>query len=240
VQKEKLGGYVGLGRFFLFPLAGLLQMRDGDEALRAAVVHARPSVVPLYVAGEPTQPVACALVLQKSPLRAVVTGRVGATSFVTPVAGGTITWRPLCEDALGEFALLEGDGPKTALAVAMTGPAPRSDAHHLSEVVPIDPASFGDLEPSEEAPQAIVAALVSPAQLAPLWIGELQVDAAKRPASRGRCCARCAVRKRSAAPRRAHRPPCTQRSSGRLSCRATASCWRCMPGSMPECRVPCR
>ena len=58
----------------------------------------------------------------------------------------------------------------------------------MASVVPLDPATFGDLGPAGQAPDVVDAVLVGPAGLAtPLWIGELRFERSRdrRPAYAG-------------------------------------------------------
>ena len=184
MRKEKLAGYVGLGLFSLFPLLGAFQADPTDAGWQEAASRARRSVLAVQMRPDSTnssRTVGCAVLLSGAPLRAVVAGTLPERPLCTGQAEDRIDWRAAYSDPQGEFTILEGPGA-TRLAASPAG------ASFLAGMVPLDPATVGDLGPVGESMQTVDAVLVSPADLAtPLWIGELRYErsAAGRPVYAG-------------------------------------------------------
>jgi hypothetical protein len=169
VRAERVFGAVGLGLFFLFPLLGLLQLGDGDDVWRTIAGRARPSVLVVH-AGEATQPIGCAVVLQAAPARAVMGGTPPGTPLRSTTPAGSIEWTPRWVDPRGHFTLLEGNGPVRAASHEST-----TRKTNLSGLVPLGPNALRDVSDVEDGSQPVSAVLVSPPLgNTLLWVGELQ------------------------------------------------------------------
>jgi hypothetical protein len=187
VRREKLAGSIGLGLFFLFPLVSLLQLRDPDDAWRQVAGRTRPSVIALGDAASPGRPVASAVVISDQPLRVVVAGCLPSPGFRSDTAAGIVTWRPVYTDAAGAFTILTGEA-LPAGSVSAHPAALETRPVNKAALVPIDPASVGDLEVPEEGAESVAAVLVAPARLeAPILVGELRATRGPdgRPTYRG-------------------------------------------------------
>jgi hypothetical protein len=176
VRGEKRLGVVGLGLFFLFPLVGLFQLGDADDAWRQVAKRVQPSVLSVHPpgmhAGEASTATACALVLTDAPLRAVVAGTSHTSGLRSPTRSGWIAWNSIYSDPAGTFTILEaGPGapaePKRSAALLST---------RAGVVVALAPASMATIRAVDEDPQPVPAVLVSPAPLdeLPLWVGVLE------------------------------------------------------------------
>jgi hypothetical protein len=117
-------------------------------------------------------PVGCAVVLDTSPLRAVVAGRVPEVPLCSTGSARAVDWRPVYADPSGEFTILEGHGKAVASAAAAGRPT------SAAGLVPLDPATLGDLGTADETTQSVDAVLVTPTALEalPMWVGELRVE----------------------------------------------------------------
>jgi hypothetical protein len=180
VRGEKRLGAVGLGLFFLFPLVGLFQLGDADEAWRQVAKRARSSVLSVHQMGsregEASTATACVVVLADAPLRAVIAGTSQTSGLRSPTRVGWIAWKPIYSDPRGSFTLLEASEPLPAATPRAAGFAPASP--RASGVVPLATSSMAEVRAADEDPQPVPAVLVSPAPLdeLPLWVGVLESD----------------------------------------------------------------
>lgn len=164
MRKEKVVGRVGLGLFCLFPLLGLLQMRDPDDLWRQIAERSRASVVALYApeAGGESAPFACGVLLQDEPRLVAVTGRCRGRELRSRFESTWVDWRLLLESPDGDFAVLEeARAPSAAQAAAL---------------VPGDGRAAALPDAEGEAADSHEAVLVAPeaTEPQPVYVGTLQ------------------------------------------------------------------
>lgn len=164
MRKEKVVGRVGLGLFCLFPLLGLLQMRDPDDLWRQVAERSRASVVALYApeASGESERFACGVLLQSEPRLVAVTGRCRGRALRSRFESTWVDWRVLLESPDGDFAVLE----ETAAPAAA----------HAAALVPGDGRAAALPDAEGEAAASHEAVLVAPevTEPQPVYIGTLQ------------------------------------------------------------------
>lgn len=166
MRAERMVRFGGLALVLLFPLLSILQLRDTDRPWRETARRVRPSVLGLVRApgvGSGGEFAACGVVIQLSPARVVVAGRVSEPLWSLH-NGAQIEWQPLHTDVHGEFTVLEIVTPAAGM---------RIDPSSL-----LSPAKLA-LDPSGALTNEIEVALVAPKELAeqPLWVGVLSIGA---------------------------------------------------------------
>lgn len=121
MRNEKVLGHIGLGLFCLFPLLGLLQMRDPDDLWRGVAERTRPTVVILNVedATGHSAPFASGVLLQSEPRLLAVTGRCRGRILTSRFDSTRVGWRVLVESPEGDFAVLVEDAGPTPLQAAL-------------------------------------------------------------------------------------------------------------------------
>jgi hypothetical protein len=191
VRGEKRLGALGVALFFLFPLVGLFQLGDGDDAWRQVARRTRPSVLGVHQfhtgRADASTATACAVVLTAAPLRAVVAGAPVAAELRSPTAAGWIAWKAVYSDPQAAFTILEAARPAQSGAPQAAGLVPAPEFR--PSVVPLASACIARLNAEGEDPQPVPAVLVSPAPLdeLPLWVGVLEATRTEdgRPGYRG-------------------------------------------------------
>lgn len=169
MRAERAVRFGGLALVLLFPLLSVLQLRDADKPWRDAARRARGSVLG-FIPAEPGAVgwTSCGVVLQVSPARAVVPGRV--TGTLTSLHGTSrLDWQPLYTDVQGEFTVLEVVRGTT-----------EATAGSMDPTTLLTPAKLA-LDPRGVLTEDIEAALVAPSELAeqPLWVGVLSIGSSK-------------------------------------------------------------
>ena len=171
MRSERLFRFGGLALVLLFPLLSVLQLGDTSHPWGEAAGRVRPSVVGLYDSGpDPGQFVACGVVLEASPPRLVVPGRIHDIALRSRHADGWIQWRLLLTDGEGEFSVLQADVFRPD-----PGRSAPADLDHLVAAAQVKPDPHG--QPARE----VEAALVAPTELAdqPLWVGVLIAETSR-------------------------------------------------------------
>lgn len=163
MRAERLFRYGGLALVLMFPLLSVLQLGEGSDRWHEAAGRVRPSVLGIHRA-DADRFVAYGLVIEASPPRLVVPGRLDGVPLRSRHAHGWMLWRVLLTDVEGEFTVLQAD----AFEPDVEGAAP-GDLADLVSAASVNPDPQG--QPAEEVEVALVAPSERPDQ--PLWVGVL-------------------------------------------------------------------
>jgi hypothetical protein len=168
MRAERLFRFGGLALVLLFPLLSVLQLGDGNDPWHEAAERVRPSVLGLHRTDDAGGHfLAYGLVVEASPPRVVVPGRLDGVPLRSRHAPGWMRWRVLLMDVEGEFTVLQADGFQPD-----TDSSAPTDLADLVAAASVNPDPHG--QPVPEVEVALVAPSERPDQ--PLWVGVLTAE----------------------------------------------------------------